>query len=121
MDADPDTPEDRGNSDKVRNWVIVMMADDYESFEIVLNGIRSLAGSRGIEITEGQVISGLERALAEGFAEAYRLSPTPPYSQKIQYSPGHLRELWYYATPIGKEIARKTSKQIPEFGGTEES
>jgi hypothetical protein len=93
--------------------VISVASDDYESFEIIFEQTRGLAMPKGINITEGEVAEAIERAIADGLAEAYILSPSKPHSVRAQYSPERLHELWSYVTPRGK----RTAKSIPELGG----
>jgi hypothetical protein len=92
--------------------VITIVSDDYESFEIILEQTRRLTDSRGLNVTEAEVAEALGRAISDGLAEAYFLSPHPPHSTKVEYSSEKLHELWFYVTPRGKNVARS----IPELG-----
>jgi hypothetical protein len=93
--------------------VITVASDDYESFEIIFDQTRRLAALKGIDVTEGEVAKTVERAIVNGFTEAYRLSPHEPHSVKAQYLPEHLHELWFYVTPLGKA----TAKSMAELSG----
>jgi len=89
------------------------MSDDYENFEIVFEQTERLAGLKGMNVTESEVAEALSRAIGEGYAEAYLLSPQIPHGRKVEYSPDQLHELWFYVTPRGKSAA----KGIPELEG----
>ena len=95
------------------NCVITIASDDYESFEIIFDQTRRLAAVQGIDVTEGEVAKTVERAIADGLAEAYRLSPHEPHSVKVAYLREHLHELWFYVTPLGKS----TAKSMAELSG----
>jgi hypothetical protein len=97
----------------VRDCVITIISDDYETFETILVQTKRLAESRGILVNDQEVADALQEAIVEGLAEAYVLSPHEPHSQKITYSAEHLHELWFYVTPSGKTAA----KSIPELSG----
>ena len=93
--------------------VISIVSDDFESFEIIYEQTSRLAELKGVNLTEADVAKALERAIAEGLAEAYVLSPHEPHTQKIRYAADQLHELWFYVTPSGKTAA----KSIPELSG----
>jgi hypothetical protein len=93
--------------------VIGVASDEYESVEIILEEIRRLTATKGMNVTEGEVAEAIERAIACGFAESYILSTHEPHAVKAEYSPEQLRELWFYVTPRG----RATAKSIAELSG----
>jgi len=95
------------------DWVISITSDDYESFELIFEQVCRLAELKGITVSETEAAKALERAIADGFMEAYVLSPHEPQSLKIKFSLEQLHELWFYVTPIGRTLA----KSIPELSG----
>lgn len=92
--------------DFLKDCVITVVSDDYESFEMVLKWTKRLAASRGIKVSETKVAEALQRAIAEGFVNAYILSPDPPHSTKVEYRADQLYALWYFVTPHGKSAAK---------------
>jgi len=90
----------------IRNCVITTMSDDYENFQIIFRSAQSLAASRGLTVTEDEVVEALTFLISEGLAEAYLLSPHPPHSSKVAFSTEQLHELWFYVTPLGKSRAK---------------
>ncbi|HEX5411840.1 MAG TPA: hypothetical protein VFZ27_08245 [Terriglobia bacterium] len=93
----------------VKECVIRAVSDDYEEFERVFADVTGWAAERGIVIDRQGVLSALEGAIAEGYASAYVLSGTPPYSTPVEYSAALLDDLWFYVTPKGKHLARDLS------------
>jgi len=98
----------------IKDCIITIISDDFESFEIITTQIKPLLLSKGMIATEEEVASILETVIGEGFAEAYVLSSREPHSTRAVYSPERIRELWYYATKKGKTIAKRISKLIGE-------
>ena len=70
----------------VKDCVITIMSDDYETFDTVLVQTKKLAQARGVSVSEQEVAEALQAAIVDGFAEAYVLSSEEPYSQKVKYS-----------------------------------
>lgn len=93
--------------------VITIASDDYESFELISGQTKGLAAKRGMAIGTGEVAEALKGAIDGGYLNAYVLSPQPPHATKVDYAPDRLHELWFYATPRGKDAA----KSIPQFSG----
>lgn len=80
-----------------------VIADDYESFEIVWEHVLKWAAERGLAVQRDAVAETLERAIREGDARAYLLSPQPPHSQSVDFSLDRIEDLWFYVTPKGKQ------------------
>jgi hypothetical protein len=97
----------------IKDCVITIISDDYENFQIILEQAKRLGALRKIDVRESEVAEALQQAIAEGYAEAYELSPKPPHSTKVEYKPDRLEELWFYVTARGKGAA----KSIPELSG----
>jgi hypothetical protein len=87
------------------------MSDDYENFQIIFDQTRRIGALRNIDIAETEVAEALQEAITEGYVAAYVLSPQPPHSTEVQYSPARLKELWFFVTLRGKIAA----KSIPEL------
>jgi hypothetical protein len=94
----------------LRDCVVAVASDDYESFEIIFQQARSLAATKGIKVTKAEVAKTIERAISDGLAEAYMLSSHKPHSVKVQYSSEKLHELWFYVTTQGKKSAKSMSE-----------
>ena len=86
----------------LHQFVLNTIADDYESFEIVWEHVRRWAAERAVSVGPDSVVETLERAVREGDAQAYLLSPHPPHSQPIDFSRDRIDDLWFYLTPKGK-------------------
>ncbi len=97
----------------LRDCVITIMADDFESFEIIFRQTKHLAVLKGMDVNENEVAEAIERAIDDGYADAYILSPQSPHSRKVEYAPDMLYELWFYVTQRGKCAA----KSIPDLSG----
>ncbi len=94
------------SSQFIKECVIRAVSDDYEEFERVLAEVTGWAAECGVVIDRRGVQSALEEAIAEGYARAYVLSGTPPFSTPVEYSAARLDDLWFYVTPHGKNLAR---------------
>jgi hypothetical protein len=78
------------------------MADDYESFEIILDIVNTLAAEDGLPaFDEQEVRTGISGLIQDGYAKAYILSSTPPHAVITEYLEGHVDELWFMLTPLG--------------------
>src|SRR6266566_5851406 len=95
-----------GQEKFLTDCVISIISDDYESFEIILEQMRRLAASTGLNITEAEVAEALRQAISSGFAEAYVLSPHAPHTTKVAYTSEKIHALWFYVTPLGRNVAK---------------
>jgi hypothetical protein len=103
----------RDQSTFLKNCVITIVADDFENFETILKHTKRLAASNGIRTSATQVSEALQSAIADGFVNAYILSPFPPHSTRVEYNKDQLHSLWYYVSPR----AKTTVKSIDELSG----
>jgi hypothetical protein len=90
----------------VRDCVITTVSDDFEDFKIVFRETKRMAASRKLKVSKEDVAEAIRRLIAEGYAEAYVLSTRSPHSRKVKYTRDRLHELWFYATPRGKRVAK---------------
>jgi hypothetical protein len=63
----------------VRELVLSVISDDYESLEIIVDSIRRLPGPLAIQPNESHIQRALAELVKEGLAAAYLLSPQPPH------------------------------------------
>jgi hypothetical protein len=73
-------------------------------FEYLLEHAQKWSIESGIIVTRDAVAAALGRAIREGDAKAYLLSPQPPYFQAVEFSRDRIDGLWFYVTPKGKGI-----------------
>jgi hypothetical protein len=86
----------------LRDCVITVTSDDYEEFDLIFEQTERVASARGMSGNEEEVAGALRSVIADGFVDAYILSPHRPYSTKVEFTPEQLHDLWYYVTPLGK-------------------
>lgn len=60
--------------DFIKDCIITIVSDDYESFEIILKNIKPLIDAKGMEASEAEVAAVLATVIVEGFVDAYTLS-----------------------------------------------
>jgi hypothetical protein len=85
-------------------FVLEAVANDYESFECILKQVMQWATGQVLNVAREEVAEALRRAIREGDVQAFLLSPQPPYSQTVEFSPDRLDDLWFYVTPKGKRL-----------------
>lgn len=86
----------------VRRYVMASMADDYESIEIILATVNTLAKEDGLSaFDEQQVRTEIAALIRDGCAKAYILSSTPPHAVVTEYLDSRVDELWFMLTPLG--------------------
>ena len=108
---------DAGKTAFIKDCIVSILSDDYESFEIIMKGIKPLTDARGMAANEAQVAAVLATVIVDGFVDAYVLSARQPYAVKVAYDPSRLDELWYYVTERGKAVA----KGIQSLSGKDDS
>lgn len=96
------------NEQALYEIVLTNMADDYESFEYLLEHAQQWASEKGVSVTRDAVAASLGRAIREGDAKAYMLSSRPPHSQPVEFSLDRIDDLWFYVTPKGKRIVARS-------------
>jgi hypothetical protein len=90
----------------LRDCVITVASDDYENFNLIFEQTERVALARGMSVNEDEVANALRSVIADGFVDAYVLSPHRPHSTKVEFAPEQLHDLWYYVTPLGKSQVR---------------
>jgi hypothetical protein len=100
----------------IKDSVRRAMADDYESFELILKGVNNpeWVGVEGVHPTPDEVTSALVELINDGDAQGYVLSPNEPHVTKAAYSEERLYELWYYLTKQGIAIVKKQNEEFRE-------
>ena len=101
----------------IRDCIISIVSDDYESFEIIMKDIKPLMDAKGKAANVAEVAAVLATVIVEGFVDAYELSTHQPHATKIAFDPSRLDELWYYVTKRGKANA----KGIPSLNDEHDS
>jgi hypothetical protein len=96
------------NEQALYEIVLINMADDYESFEYLLEHAQQWASENGVSVTRDAIAAALGRAIREGDAKAYLLSSRPPHSQVVEFSLDRIDDLWYYVTPKGKRTVAQS-------------
>jgi hypothetical protein len=105
----------------IKDCIITIVSDDYESFEIIMKNIKPLMDAKAMAASEAEVAAVLATSIAEGFVGAYSLSGMQPYAVKVAYDPSRLEELWYYVTARGKASAKGIEKLSGEDDSRAES
>lgn len=105
----------RDRSSFIKDCVIAIISDDYENFQIIFDQTRRIGALRKMDVAETEVAEALRKAITEGYAAAYVLSPQPPHATEVEYVPAQLKELWFFVTPRGKSAA----KGIPQLSSSE--
>lgn len=91
----------------VYQFVVNALADGYENLECILELVAKSALDRNLTLTRDEVVAALERAIREGCIQAYLLSPVPPYSQVVTFSPERIDAFWFYITPEGERLLKQ--------------
>ena len=87
-----------------RRYVMASMADDYESLEIILDSVSTLAKEDGVSAFDEQEIRAeIAGLIRDGYAKAYILSSTPPHAVSTEYVDSRAGELWFMLTPLGNQ------------------
>ena len=92
------------------DFVLRAVADDYESFELVVEQATEWSKKRGFVPSRAEIAGALRRRILEKYIQSYLLSPHLPYSQKVEFDPGRIGELWFYLTPKGKNLVSSLVK-----------
>jgi hypothetical protein len=96
----------------IRRDVLDAIANDYETFAMVLSEVRKW--NPEFVVTDGEVLTALRSLVAEGLAKAYLLSSQPPHVTELPFEEGMIAELYFYATKAGVAIANSQESQPPE-------
>jgi hypothetical protein len=68
-------------------FVLEAMANDYESFQCILEQVTKWSGQKGLPIQKDEVAGAVEHAIRDGYALAYSLSPQPPHMEDVTSVP----------------------------------
>ena len=85
------------------------MADDYESFAIIVGEVMRAADERGRTVTVEAIKRELAELIRSGDAKAYELyARQENWKAEVDFDANRIWERWYYATPKGiAEVERR--------------
>ena len=84
------------------------IADDYETLDHIFDWLQD---HYGLGTSRAELVDVIGKLIADGYAQAYRLSPQPPYSTPVAFSRTEPESLWFYLTPIGlEELQREPAR-----------
>jgi len=84
------------------------VADDYEDLEHVVDWASRLLSECGIVTSRPELVQTLQELTREGLAQAYVLSPVPPYTTVVPFKSAESGQLWFYLTPDGLDLLRRS-------------
>lgn len=89
----------------LKEYVLGAISDDYESLETVLVEIAYWAAQSGATVNAQEVVEALGGLILGGYAQAFSFEY--PYKEAVptEYSADRVKELWFYVTPKGKQMA----------------
>ena len=87
--------------------VLMAVSDDYESFECIVEQTTEWAKDKGLAVTRSEITRALRQRVHEKYIQPYFLSSQPPFSQKVEFDPDLIGELWFYLTPKGKKLVSR--------------
>ena len=85
-------------------FVLEAVANDYEGLECIVEQTTEWAKEKGLAVTRTEITRALRQRIHEKYIQPYLLSSQPPYSQKVEFNPELIGELWFYVTPKGKKL-----------------
>jgi len=91
----------------IRKTLMSAMADDYENLEHLTECVSKSLVKHKIAPLREELLQMLEELTREGLAQAYRLSPNPPYSTPVSFTVAASSQLWFYLTPDGLSLLRR--------------
>ena len=89
---------------QLKGFVLEAVANDYESFASILEMVSQWLAKGELQASRVAIAAALNRAINEGYVQAYLLSPHEPHSKVVESSPDRLDDLWFYITPSGKRL-----------------
>jgi hypothetical protein len=93
-------------SDWLRDAVVNACADDYEDIVRINADVKDFAQQDGVRVSEEEVVTGIEIALAAGLIKCYELSGREPFRREAELDKSRLVEFgqYFYVTAKGKEF-----------------
>ncbi len=92
----------------LRESVMNSIADDYENFDRIIGWATEYISAQGLQSSREELLAILKQLIADGYAQAYLLSPKPPYSTPVPFSTRDVDNLWFCLTPSGLSAIKKT-------------
>jgi hypothetical protein len=111
----------RDRAEAVLELVIGAIADDYESVKSILASINERdpalepskwEARKAVPVSRPEVISALKELIREGYAQAYALQESEPYSRPVKFREGDVDRLWFWVTSKGTQAVEKIFERI---------
>src|ERR1700722_17851640 len=93
-------------NDFIRDLLLNSMAEDYENLQIIIRDVTNWGERRHVRPTRTEVVSAIEKVIADGYAQSFLLSPRPPHSTAVAFDLKRVDDLYFYLTPVGKKILK---------------
>src|SRR4051812_6736725 len=88
-------------------YVLDVIADDYESFETIVTEVNRLANERGQYFSEQQICESLSAVMAKGLAKSYELSFTDPQIKEVPFTRENVGGLSYFLSDKGRQYIQQ--------------
>jgi hypothetical protein len=86
----------------IEDCVLSTVADDYESWQLILCSVRQFAKNNGVVVRRSQVLQALETLINNGHVQCYVLRAVAEgWATPASWDHRRLHELWYYITRSG--------------------
>jgi hypothetical protein len=94
-----------GSNDRqtaVRSAILDAVANDYENIDQIVEGVRTMLGSRQSYVTVQDVAEELAALASDQLVATFLLSPSSPQAVPVPFSYEAINDSWFYITPLGK-------------------
>ena len=108
----------RDPNQTLKEDVLGAISNDFENLESIVDHLNYFAPEYGGAVDPQRIVNALGELVSERHARAYvftgKRSPEP-----TTYSPQRVRELWFYVTPEGKQLAKRLQEEWSSQGGAQ--
>jgi hypothetical protein len=91
----------QATSEEVREYVINLVANDYESMATVRDEAIKWAVEEGKDLSESAVVQALLDLVRDGFVDCFEYRPEENRYEKTSLDPSRIAQYWYFVSKLG--------------------
>jgi hypothetical protein len=90
--------------DAVKDYVINVVANDYENLELITKEVSSWASSEGRSVTPALIVDAISELVKEGLVGCFRFSTSSGKYETTDFKRDKTEELWFLISSSGKKL-----------------
>jgi hypothetical protein len=90
------------NLDRIRDYIINVVANDYENFGLIVDEVSAWASKDGMAVSPEEIMQALTSLVSDGLVDSYQFSHSSGGYELCDLASSNLTDRWFYVSKTGK-------------------